>query len=98
MAETTETVVFEVDVSSYEKSLAELTKSINTLKTSQKDLQEQTKQGAEGAAQALEKTNAELKVQQQQYRTTQSSSVGYLGAKKEEANVKEFVKISIKAM
>lgn len=97
MAETTETVVFEVDVSSYEKSLAELTKSINTLKTSQKDLQEQTKQGAEGAAESLEKVNAELKVQQQQYRTTQNVLVGYLGAKQKEVNVTDFAKNSIQA-
>lgn len=91
----TETVVFEVDVSAYEKSLAELTKSINTLKTSQKELQQQTKDGAEGAAEALEKTNAQLKVQQQQYRTTQNVLVGYIGSQQKGVDVMKFANNSI---
>mgnify|MGYP003531559254 CR=1 FL=1 len=72
MAQETEVVVFEVDVSSYEKSLADLTKSINGLKDTQAELQKQTKDGAKGAAESLEKVNAQLKLQQQEYRTTQN--------------------------
>lgn len=97
MADSKETVVFEVNVDSYEKSLADLTTSINSLKTSQKQLAEQTKQGNTEAAKLLEATNAQLKIQQQQYRTTQNVLVGYLGAKQKEVNVTDFAKNSIQA-
>lgn len=97
MAQETEVVVFEVDVSSYEKSLADLTKSINGLKDAQADLQKQTKNGAKGAAESLEKVKAQLKLQQQEYRTTQNVLVGYIGAKQKEVNVTDFSKNSIQA-
>ena len=97
MAQETEVVVFEVDVSSYEKSLADLTKSINGLKDTQADLQKQTKDGAKGAAESLEKVNAQLKLQQQEYRTTQNILVGYTGAQQKNVNVMDFSKNSIQA-
>lgn len=93
--ESKETVVFEIDVSSYNRSLAELSNSINALKADQKALAEQTKQGMAGAAEQLERTNAQLKIQQQQYRSTQSVLVGYLGAKQKEVDVNKFANNSI---
>lgn len=97
MAQETEVVVFEVDVSQYEKSLADLTKSINGLKDTQAALQKQTKEGATGAAESLEKVNAQLKLQQQEYRTTQNILVGYTGAQQKNVNVLDFAKNSIQA-
>lgn len=97
MAQETEVVVFEVDVSSYEKSLADLTKSINGLKDTQAALQKQTKEGATGAAESLEKVNAQLKLQQQEYRTTQNILVGYTGAQQKNVNTLDFAKNSIQA-
>lgn len=90
-----ETVVFEIDVSSYEKSLANLTKSINELKAQQKDFQEQTKKGVAGAAEAYERVSAELKVQQQQYRTTQAALVGYTASQKKGVDTSNFFNNSI---
>lgn len=90
-----ETVVFEIDVSSYEKSLANLTKSINDLKASQKDLQQQTKDGVKGAAEAYERVTAELKVQQQQYRTTQAALVGYTATQQKGVDTSNFFNNSI---
>ena len=95
MAESKETVIFEIDVSSYEKSLAELTKSIGDLKTQQKDLQQQTKAGVEGAAQAYEKVTAQLKIQQQQYRTNQNVLVGYTAAQQKGVDTTNFMNNSI---
>jgi len=97
MAQETEVVVFEVDVSQYEKSLADLTKSINGLKDTQAALQKQTKEGATGAAESLEKVNAQLKLQQQEYRTTQNILVGYTGAQQKNVNTLDFAKNSIQA-
>lgn len=95
MAESKETVIFEIDVSSYEKSLADLTKSIGELKTQQKQLQEQTKQGVAGAAEAYEKVTAQLKIQQQQYRTNQNVLVGYTAAQAKAVDTSNFLNNSI---
>lgn len=95
MAESKETVIFEIDVSRYEKSLADLTKSIGGLKTQQKQFQEQTKQGIAGAAEAYEKVTAQLKIQQQQYRTTQNVLVGYTAAQSNAVDTSNFLNNSI---
>lgn len=97
MADEKERVIFEVDVTSYEKSLALLSNSINALKADQKALADQTKQGMAGAAEALERTNAQLKVQQQEYRTAQSVLVGYIGAQKKQVDTQNFANNSIQA-
>jgi len=95
MAETKETVVFEIDVSAYEKKLAEITTSIDGLKDAQKKFRDEAKAGSEEAAKSLERVNAELKVQQQQYRTTQNVLAGFIGQKQKEVDVTNFSNNSI---
>jgi hypothetical protein len=80
--ETKETIIFEVDVTSYEKSLALLTNSINALKADQKAYLEDSKKGIAGAAEAYEKVTVQLKNQQQAYRTTQAALQGYVAGQK----------------
>lgn len=95
MAESKETVVFEIDVSAYEKKLVELTKSIDGLKQSQDKFREAAKAGNEDAAKSLERVNAELKVQQQQYRSTQNVLAGFIGQNKKAADTNDFLNNSI---
>lgn len=97
MADTTETVVFEINVDSYEKSLADLTKSINGLKDAQSKLASEAKAGNEQSAKSLEKVNAQIKIEQQEYRTMQNVLVGYNSAKQKEVTVTDFSKNSIQA-
>jgi hypothetical protein len=92
---TTETVVFEVDISSYEKALAGITKSIGELQKEQKKLQAEAKMGSEESAIALERVNAELKIQQQEYRTTQAALVGYLASQKKGIDTSNLLNNSI---
>jgi len=80
--ETKETIIFEVDVTSYEKSLALLSNSINALKADQKAYLEDSKKGIAGAAEAYEKVTVQLKNQQQAYRTTQAALQGYVAGQK----------------
>jgi len=95
MATETETVVFEIDVSNYEKSLAGITKSISELQKEQKKLQAESKLGSEESAVALEKVNAQIKVQQQEYRTTQAALVGYNAAQKKNIDTTNLLNNSI---
>jgi len=77
MAEEKEVIVFEIDVSSYEKALKTQSDSIALLTQKQKELRKAATEGNDAAAVELERVNAQLKVQQQEYRTTQSVLVGY---------------------
>jgi len=102
MAENTtvETVIFEVDVSDYQNKLVGLTQNIDALKTQQKALREETEKGGKGylkAAEELEKVNAELKVSQDEYRNTQRTLVGFIGAQKNQVDTTNFANNSIKA-
>lgn len=97
---TVETVIFEVDVSSYQNKLVGLTQNIDALKTQQKALREETEKGGKGylkAAEELEKVNAELKVSQDEYRNTQRTLVGFIGAHKNQVDTTNFANNSIKA-
>lgn len=78
-----ETVIFNVDTSEYEAALARINKDITTLRENQKLYQQQTKEGIAGAAEAYERVSAELKIQQQAYRTTQAVLVGYNATQKQ---------------
>lgn len=78
-----ETVIFNVDTSEYEAALARINKDITTLRENQKLYQQQTKDGVAGAAEAYERVSAELKIQQQAYRTTQAVLVGYNATQKQ---------------
>lgn len=77
MAEEKEVIVFEIDVSSYEKALKTQSDSIALLTQKQKELRKAATEGNDAAAVELERVNAQLKVQQQEYRTTQAVLVGY---------------------
>jgi len=97
---TVETVIFEVDVSDYQNKLVGLTQNIDALKTQQKALREETEKGGKGylkAAEELEKVNAELKVSQDEYRNTQRTLVGFIGAQKNQVDTTNFANNSIKA-
>lgn len=97
---TVETVIFEVDVSDYQNKLVGLTQNIDALKTQQKLLREETEKGGKGylkAAEELEKVNAELKVSQDEYRNTQRTLVGFIGAQKNQVDTTNFANNSIKA-
>ena len=78
-----ETVIFNVDTYEYEAALARINKDITTLRENQKLYQQQTKEGIAGAAEAYERVSAELKIQQQAYRTTQAVLVGYNATQKQ---------------
>lgn len=93
--ETKETIIFEVDVTSYEKSLALLTNSINALKADQKAYLEDSKKGIAGAAEAYEKVTVQLKNQQQAYRTTQAALQGYVAGQKSGVDVTNLANNSI---
>ena len=93
--ETKETIIFEVDVTSYEKSLALLTNSINALKADQKAYLEDSKKGIAGAAEAYEKVTVQLKNQQQAYRTTQAALQGYVAGQKSGVDVTKLTNNSI---
>lgn len=95
MADTTEKIIFEVDASSWEKSLANISSDIDALKETQKSLLEQARAGSAQAAIEYEKVSAALKVQQQQYRTTQAVVVGYYQAQLKGADANNFANNSI---
>ena len=95
MAEEKEVIVFEIDVSSYEKALKTQSDSIALLTQQQKELRKAAAEGNEAAAVSLEKVNAQLKVQQQEYRTTQSVLVGYYAQTKKAADTNNFFNNSI---
>lgn len=95
MADTTEKIIFEVDASSWEKSLANIASDIDALKQTQKSLLEQARAGSAAAAIEYEKVSAALKVQQQQYRTTQAVVVGYYQAQLKGADANNFANNSI---
>jgi len=95
MADTTEKIIFEVDASSWEKSLANIASDIDALKETQKSLLEQARAGSAQAAIEYEKVSAALKVQQQQYRTTQAVVVGYYQAQLKGADANNFANNSI---
>lgn len=95
MADTTEKIIFEVDASSWEKSLANVSSDIDALKETQKSLLEQARAGSAAAAIEYEKVSAALKVQQQQYRTTQAVVVGYYQAQLKGADANNFANNSI---
>jgi hypothetical protein len=95
MAEEKEVIVFEIDVSSYEKALKTQADSIALLTQQQKELRKAAADGNEAAAVSLEKVNAQLKVQQQEYRTTQSVLVGYYAQTKKGADTTNFLNNSI---
>lgn len=95
MADTTEKIIFEVDASSWEKSLANISSDIDALKQTQKSLLEQARAGSAEAAIEYQKVTAALKVQEQQYRTTQAVVVGYYQAQLKGADANNFANNSI---
>ena len=95
MADTTEKIIFEVDASSWEKSLANIASDIDALKQTQKSLLEQARAGSAEAAIEYQKVTAALKVQEQQYRTTQAVVVGYYQAQLKGADANNFANNSI---
>jgi len=95
MADEKEVVVFEVDVSHYEKALVDLTKSINGLKDAQSKFAEEAKNGSVEAAKSYERVSAQLKIQQQEYRTAQNVLVGYNAAQQKSVDTQNFAKNSI---
>lgn len=92
-----EELVFEIKMDSVEQSLANLTKSTNELKEANKLLAKEVAAGNKEAAAAIERNNAVIKVQQDEYRTLQNNLKGYLGAKKQEVDTTNFSNNSIKA-
>ena len=92
-----EELVFEIKTDSVEQSLANLTKSTNELKEANKLLAKEVAAGNKEAAVAIERNNAVIKVQQDEYRTLQNNLKGYLGAKKQEVDTTNFSNNSIKA-
>lgn len=95
MADSKETVIFEVNVDSYEEKLAELTKSINGLIDVQSEYRKQAKDGSVEAAQSLERVNAQIKLQKQEYTAAFSVLTGYIGAKKKEIDTNNFLNNSV---
>lgn len=96
MAEMNEKVVFEIDVTDYLSKLEETKSSINELIRNQKQLREEAQNGNKDAAKALEAVNVNLKLQQQEYAALQRTVVGFVGAKKNEANVTDFSNNSVR--
>lgn len=77
MATETETVIFKIDTSEYEESLARMKKGINGLTDVQKELAKQAAEGNEEAAKSLERVNAQLIIEKKNYKATQDVLVGY---------------------
>ncbi len=101
MAENTtkEVIIFELDVDDYQSKLVGLTQNIENLKKQQEQLREVTEKGGKGylaAAKELEQVNANLKINQDQYRNTQRALVGFTAATKQQADLTNFSNNSIK--
>lgn len=82
-----ERIVFEIDISSYLRQLAEAAKRIEVLKQKQKELQELVKSGSAESSAALEQVNLKLKQQQEYLNHGRKEMDGYIKTQKKAVEV-----------
>lgn len=95
MADSKETVVFEINVDSTEKALADLTKSINVLSDAREELTKKSKKGDIEAAKSLEQVNSELSLLRKEYKNTLKVLVQYKATQKETTDTVNFMNNSV---
>jgi hypothetical protein len=90
-----EKVIFEIDISSYLKQLADATARVDALKKSNTELATQVASGNKEAQQSIEKNKVLIKQEGEEYRRLQRVLGGYIATKEEEVDVTNFANNSI---